>query len=910
MRLSGISKFFVEAKKPAIDVTSHVPSIFQARSYGWSAKHKIVVLTNFEYLLIYDASVMPQPDDNPDVALIKKYHYTEYVKKFNEISMLISKTFVYSGEFDKNFPEITGQNKQVDVVFLNQINEWRLKLGQYLYDKGYDIDIVNDVTQDFINQIIFIRICEDRNLPVYRKLIETIKDINKIKKELNKLFIQAERRYNSGLFTGDYIIFDLENNIILDIIEKLYYPKSPYVFNLIESNLLGQIYEMFLVQRLSVDDSERIILKEKKENRNRSIVTTPIEIVKYMVKKSLSSLINGKTPSEIKKLKIADIACGSGIFLVEIFDYLINYCTDWYKHNDVSHLIDLGGDRYKLPLHEKKEILLSCIYGIDIDPQAVEVARFSLLLKLLEDENEPTVDQEQPILPDLSKNILIGNSLIDNEMISRYNAEKEIVDIIPFDWEDINNGEKFDLIIGNPPYVKTEDMINLLPAKEVEIYKKRYKTSYKQFDKYFIFIERALEYIKDSGVLCYIIPNKFAKIVSGKNLRKLITKKSWVKEYIDFGSEQLFQEQTTYSSILILEKKPHNTFTYYEVDDVKKWWTLQEKSSKRLELDSKLLSENPWVLVADPTLMETINNLYQNSIPLKEVAETFNGIQTSAEQPPVYWFSTEEIIGEDETYFKIHKFGQDYKIEKAILKPFFKPVKKNEKNMYTYDVLKTNKWIIFPYDNGRLISIDTMRTTYPYTMKYLEDRYDLLVPKQISADGKGRDVPTATPETWYQYGRTQSLNLFEGTKKLIVGVMSKQPMYMYDENDYVIASGGTAGYCAIKEKEGSQYKLEFLQAYLTHPLIEKIMSILGSDFEGGFYSRGTSILSIIPIIKLDFNNEKHKKLHDDIVLKAREIYDINSMLSKKLTKRRKTVLERRKQQLIVEIMKELDKILY
>lgn len=911
MTLSGVSKFFVEAKKPSVDITSNMSSIFQARSYGWSAKHKIVVLTNFEYLMIYDTSVMPLPEDNPDVALIKKYNYTEYVNKYDEIDKLISREFVYSGEFDESFSKVTGQKKQVDEIFLEQINQWRIGLGQHLFNKGYNIDIINDTTQDFINQIIFLRICEDRNLPIYRKLIETINDENKIKEELNHLFVQADKRYNSGLFDGEYLIFDLENEIISGMIKTLYYPKSPYVFNLIQSSLLGQIYEMFLVKHLIVNDSGRVELKEKKQNENRAVVTTPVEIVKYMTEKSLNPLITDKTPAEIKKLRIVDIACGSGIFLIEAYDYILNYCITWYKQNNIEYLIHLGGDNYKLPLSSKKELLLSCIYGIDIDPHAVEVAKFSLLLKLLEDENQPTVEQENPILPDLIDNILMGNSLIDSSLITKYKAEKEIDEIVPFDWKDINNGEKFNLIIGNPPYVKTEDMKNLLSGKEVNIYKKRYKSSYKQFDKYFIFIERSLEHLKDNGVLCYIVPNKFSKIVSGKKLRQIITERSLVKEYVDFGSAQLFEDKTIYSSVLILEKMKHDTFIYREVDDIKKWWSTKDDSSKELKLNSNLLSDSPWVLVADPQLMKTINNLYKDSIPLKNIADPFNGIQTSAERPPVYWFSTDDIIEEDTKYFYIHKFGHDYKIEKSILKPYFKPVKKNEKNMYTYDILNTNKWIIFPYDNnGRLLDIRTMRCKYPETLKYLEDRYDLLEPKQLSTIGKGRDVPLATSDTWYQYGRHQGFTAFQETKKLIVGIMSKQPMYVYDDNDYVIASGGTAGYCAIKAKETSKYALEFIQAYLTHPLIEKIMSIIGSDFEGGFYSRGTSVLDAIPIKKLNFSDKEHKNMHDNVVSRAQEIYYINSKLSTRLTKKEEVVLKRRKQRLIEEIMQILDGILY
>lgn len=918
MSLSGVTKFFIEAKKPSVDISNHLSSIFQARRYGWSAKHKIVVLTNFEWLLIYDTTIIPNSGDKQDVALINKFHYTEYIEKFDDIASLLSREFVYSGEFDKSFTEVEGQKKQVDDIFIDQINEWRLKLGQYLIDSGFTIKVINDLTQEFINQIVFLRICEDRNLPVYQKLIETVKNETKVKDELNKLFKQADKKYNSGLFDGDYLIFDLNNQIIIDIIKTLYYPQSPYVFNLIESSLLGHIYEMFLVKHLIVSDNNVVELKEKKENENRSVVTTPIEIVKYMAEKSLENLIDGKSPDEIKLLRIADIASGSGVFLVEVFEYLINYCTEWYKSNNKEYLIHMGGDNYKLPLVEKRNILEKCIYGIDIDPHAVEVSKFSLLLKLLEGENTPSVEGVTPILPDLSSNIFTGNSLIDTDMINKYKAFTEISEIVPFDWTCINEGKDFDLIIGNPPYVKTEDMKTLLPSKEVNIYKKRYTTSYKQFDKYFMFIERAIEHLKHDGELAYIVPNKFAKNKAGVNLRELLASNAYVKEYVNFRSGQIFEkeEKITYSSILFLRKCKNTEFTYREVVDLNEWWVTKDDSSSEVKLNFSVLTSDPWVLVADLEQAKQLSDLYSNSIPLKDIATPFNGIQTSAESVKVgnckkeaaYWFFDSDIIEEDELTFKIRKFNHEYTIERTILKKYFKPVGK-ERGNFSYDICTTNKWIIFPYDsNGDLFPLDVMKQDYPNTLEYLESIYQVLEPKQLNGNGR-RDVQQATDDTWYRYGRHQSFKNFFGTDKLIVGVMSKKPMFMRDKQSFVIASGDTAGYPGIKEKPGSKYALEFVQAYLTHPIIEEFFSIVGSDFDKGFYSRGKSVLDVIPVKKIDFENPFESNRHDTIVRKTREIYQINDRLIKRLPKKDTIVLIRRKEQLIDEIMNLLDEIL-
>lgn len=557
----------------------------------------------------------------------------------------------------------------------------------------------------------------------------------------------------------------------------MYYPQSPYLFNIIEPNLLGKIYEIFLTEQLVLLENNTIGLGKKKDCQNRSVVTTPTEIVKYMVDKTLSKVCEEKTPSEILNVSVADIACGSGIFLEEAFAYLQDYCVQWYISNgQTDHLIETGIDLYKLPLQEKKDILCSCIYGIDIDIHAVEVAKFSLLIKLIEDETAPSVAEVVPILPDLGDNIQFGNSLVSQtELNGISGANHQMMEIAPFDWNAINNGCGFDVIIGNPPYVNTEGMHTLLPSAEVEVYKKKYKTSHKQFDKYFIFIEQAINKIKENGLVCYIVPNKFFKIGAGEKLRSLIAKERMLVSLDDFGDAQLFEDKTIYSSIILLSKEKQTTFVYSSVDSANKLWAGEEVSS--IELSSSVLNKLPWRLTTDFEFLTMLQRLDEVSVPITKHAEIFNGIQTSAGRPtPIYWFSSDEVVAEYADTIEISRNGNNYTIEKTLLRPYFKPTKKAEKGLNSYSILATNKQIIFPYNNsGHLICIDEMQSSYPGTYAYLLAHYDRLVPKSVSPDGT-RDVPNATADTWYQYGRTQALTAFINTPKLIVGVLSKEPI--------------------------------------------------------------------------------------------------------------------------------------
>ena len=177
--------------------------------------------------------------------------------------------------------------------------------------------------------------------------------------------------------------------------------------------------------------------------------------------------------------------------MLELFQLLNDILIDYYLTYDKTRLIQVTESTYRLKFAEKKHLLTSCIYGVDKDYNAVEACKFGLLLKLLENEDADTVSDEHPILPDLQDNIFFGNSLLSSSDVATEDAEE----INPFDFP-----KKFDVIVGNPPYQKSEDMKNLTP-KELAIYKKKYESAYKQFDKYIVFIERAYSLLNENGML-------------------------------------------------------------------------------------------------------------------------------------------------------------------------------------------------------------------------------------------------------------------------------------------------------------------------------------------------------------------------------------------------------------------------
>ncbi|MCU0285444.1 MAG: type I restriction enzyme HsdR N-terminal domain-containing protein [Acidobacteria bacterium] len=278
-RLFSERKFFLEAKKPNIPIQKDDNAAKQIRRYGFTGKLKISILSNFEYLIIYDCSVCVGEDDPYNKALLKLYHYSEYEKNFEELKKYIGKDSVYTGKFDEIWKDIEDKIKKfsVDELFLEHINEWRLLLGIEIHKHAPDISIerLNDVVQGYLNSIIFLRVCEDRGLEFNETLLSFYK-IGNFKGLIEK-FKEADRRYNSGLFELYLSEKIIENNrsIFWQIIGDLYYPDSPYSFSVFPSDLLGNIYEIFLSEKLVFKEDN--IFNGIQTSKNSLYVIVPIK---------------------------------------------------------------------------------------------------------------------------------------------------------------------------------------------------------------------------------------------------------------------------------------------------------------------------------------------------------------------------------------------------------------------------------------------------------------------------------------------------------------------------------------------------------------------------------------------------------------------------------------------------------
>ena len=863
-RLFSERKFFLEAKKPSIAIESNNDTAKQVRRYGFTAKLKISVLSNFEYIIIYDTSVKVDKDDTFQKALVNKYHYTEYESKFDEIKKLLGKVAVYSGTFETEWQDIETKINQysIDDLFLSQINEWRNLLGAeiFKYKPKINEQQLNDVVQSYLNRILFLRVCEDRNLEDYQTLLK-FANANDFK-ALIKKFEQADKKYNSGLF--DQLLKDkiVENisSVFWTIIKQLYYPESPYSFSVFSSDVLGSIYEIFLSKKLAVQNGS-ITLVKKPENIDRDIITTPSFVINDILRNTVLPKCQGKTDKEILKLKFADISCGSGAFLLELFQLLYDILIDYYLKTDKLKLIQTNINSYKLPFKIKRILLLNCIFGVDKDYNAVEATKFGLLLKLLEDEDVNSTNASKPVLPDLANNIFFGNSLLNPKQVT---IKKDQVIINPFDFSKL----KFDVIVGNPPYMKSEDMKNITPL-EMTLYKTNFISAYKQFDKYFLFIEQGINLLTNDGISGYIVPSKFAKVIAGKKLREELATKEYLHTIVSFGANQVFREKTTYTCLLILNKKHQETFQYVEVKSLKSWKVREPNAVKYALKNTDQLDNDVWILVP-PELTNAYNNIVSQSIKLVDLVgddNIFNGIQTSAND--VYIFNPKR---KDTKHYYFSKKGVDYKIEKAITKPYFQ-TSSGEDNLNTYRTFKPNARVIYPYKNTKkgveVIPLTTIQKKFQLAYNYLQKH-------KVILNNPKRDIKPEpqTKNEWHRYGRHQSLDSCGLPSKIIVGVLSVGDKYAIDIHGTLISSGGTAGYCVVAIPKNSEYSIYYIQAILNSKYLEWFSALYGEVFRGGYIARGTKVLKNLPIRKIDFTNVKEKALHNSIVNKHKELINI------------------------------------
>lgn len=677
--VGGKRLFFVEAKKPSVVIKDDILPAYQVRRYGWNSKLAISIVTDFEEFAIYDCTRKPVVSDKASVARIEYFRYNDYLNKFDFIWDTFSKEHVLKGSFDK-FIQGTANKKgttTVDKEFLKSLDTWRTYLATSVSwnNKNLNEEEINFVVQQTIDRIIFLRIAEDRNVEPYGNLKDALKQ-GDYYKNLFKIFKEADDKYNSGLFDfkkdGISEHLKIENKIIKNIIEELYFPKCEYEFAVMPVEILGTAYEQFLGKVIRITPSHHAKIEEKPEVRKAGgVYYTPQYIVDYIVKNTVGKLVDGKTPKEISKITIVDPACGSGSFLIGAYQYLLDYHKNYYSKNGkpakakneraYKHTGNPLTPAGHLTTAEKKRILINNIYGVDIDVNAVEVTKLSLLLKCMEGETSASITYQlsmfnERVLPTLENNIKCGNSLIDTDYYSDHLDSDVDKKIKPFNWQkafphvfnvvketkaqivkpdlgideehiisrkvkepiivySTQQGGGFDCVIGNPPYVNLVSV----PEEQRNYLQNHYKTCKNKCDLYSFFLERACVLTKQPiGKFGFIVPHTWLATESFELLRKKLLNEFRIESISEMGFKVF--DGVTVSTVILICSFNNKTITVNNKDFAKRFSIPSKKwidDDFHIDLEWNSYKENIY------------NKLSIDTVQLEKIIQFSRGLKTS-----------------------------------------------------------------------------------------------------------------------------------------------------------------------------------------------------------------------------------------------------------------------------------------
>ena len=813
---------------------------------------------------------------------------------------------------------LSGDNYQeIDDAFLVLLEGYREELAKMFKRKNasLDSDSLTEAVQRTIDRLVFIRFLED-------KLIEPSTILDKFGDEPHpwKKFIAKSREfdktYNGIIFKQHPVIdredFVVDDRVFVDITDSLADKYSPYHFNYIPIHILGSIYERFLGSVI-VATAKRATVEQKPEVRKAGgVFYTPQYIVKYIVENTIGALLNGSPPYEggvdavsadgvvlsrgagsssvdnnvenhptakaapllrkegsfmmkpadVAKMRFADIACGSGSFLLGAYEYLLAWHTKYYNEratkteSRAAGCITNDDGTFALSFEQKKEILVNNIYGVDIDRQAYEVTQLSLFLKLLEDETQGTKQQfltghRETMLPSLNKNIICGNALVDwditgGDLFEQIDNDKQIK-LNPMSFEqkfpDIMRAGGFDAVIGNPPYVRQEQLGDL------KVYlKKKYKVFHGVADLYTYFLERYFQILHPDGVFGIIVANGWMRSRFGAPLRHFLSKKDLL-EIIDFGDLPVFKGVAAYPCIVRASNSPaYDTFLVTKVHDLTfdglNLDTYVKKNQYSVSKDQP--NDHGWSL-SQNVVKYLLGDLVKKGVALGKYVnnQIYYGIKTGFNEAFIIDSETRDsLIAEDissQDIIKPFLFGRD-------IKRYVRP--------------SLGKYIIF---TRRGIDLKKFPAIERHLLKY-EGR---LTPKPDNWKGKEWKGRKAGSYKWYEI--QDAVDYFEKFEqpKIIYSEIAVKGQFHLDTDGYYCET--TAFFISSEDK--------YLVGVLNSKVTVFIMNLLGAKIRGDYIRWKSIYMRELPIPNIDHTNADEKAMHDLIVRSVELIMEAKPKLA-------------------------------
>jgi hypothetical protein len=602
---------------------------------------------------------------------------------------------------------------------------------------------------------------------------------------------------------------------------------------------------------------------------------TPTYIVDTIVRQTVGRLVAGHAPDPagpVSRRRVLDPACGSGSFLLGAYQFLLDWHLAGYlqdtkkwarKRGGVLHQTATG--EYRLTLAERKRILLDNLYGVDIDPQAVEVTKLSLLLKVLEDTPDALSGQlalfSERVLPDLGDNIKCGNSLIGPEFYAQAPLlpDADATRINAFDWQrefkEIMSNGGFDAVIGNPPWL----MAGYYLKDSMDYLKRSYRSTKGKFDLYYPFIELGIRLLSRKGYLGMIVPNKLFHTKAASELRRMMAETQLVSQIVDFGDHQLFAGATNYSCIVVLSPNAQKSIEYISSD-------VGFQNTKSLELPASILSESIWHF-EDTHVRGLFEKVRIGTQPLMDLTERFGtGTQSGADRVLMFDATTAETL----------------KLEPEVLRPIFRG-----RDVRRYALSSNPKLLMFPYrvqDDEFQILSEKELTRYPRAYELLKNNKKKLEDRVWF--GKSG---TELSGKWYGLMYLDSYKAF-ASPHLLTPSLS-------DRSNFTLGNGslfatGTAGVTSIILKPTTREGLLYVLGVLNSKLLSFYATAHSPVFSGGYYKFSAPYLKQLPIRTIDFSDPVDRARHDHMVALVERMLDLHRRLAAGHNPQTRTILQR------------------
>lgn len=724
----------------------------------------------------------------------------------------------------------TKENENITLKFYTDYKNARLALFHHLVEQNSGIEktLLLEKAQKIIDRLIFILFCEDTGSLLPRNLMKDTYDLGirsrersdqRVWREFKSLFMDIDlgrsdidpeiNSYNGGLFAQDAV---LDTLAIKDIIWKQLVSLNKYDFESeLNVNILGHIFEQsisdieHLKAELAGEHAEKEISKRKKEG----IFYTPEFVTKYLIENVVGRFLE-ENPGKLGAVKILDPACGSGAFLNQAHSYLMNE----YKIRTEQRLLEKLGTQ-QLDFSDinlaatNRSILLNNLFGVDLNQESVEITKLSLWLK--------TARSSEP-LQNLDKNIKCGNSIVDDPFYAGARAfawQKEFQEIL--------SDGGFDIVIGNPPYVRQELIKEIKPYLE-----KHYRVHTGVSDLYVYFFERAMNLLKEDGFFAFIVSNKFLRANYGQKLTQYLQQNFTVLNLIDFGDLQIFEGATTYPCIITLQKKKPAAV---QSVSLLKLTSLDKVSDLGLEVKENSLTieikqdDIFWQLrsLEQKTILDKLNS---NTVPLGEFVndQIFYGLKTGL---------NDAFIIDEQTKDKLCK--EDSKNRK-IIKPLLRGA-----NIGTYGHKWGHEYLLyipwhFPFHEDITIqgasdkAERAFEKEYPAIYTHLLQFKDKLLERNTAETGVRYE--------WYALQRYGSnyWEMFE-QPKIIWGNLATAASFSYDTEAFYV----NAPACMLPTNE------KWLLAIVNSAVATFFLKNTAIERQGGFIEQKPVYIRQIPI---------------------------------------------------------------